>query len=602
MCEVNIKDDKVTEYFGYHMDQLRKHGKAYTGPIPNIADYWDEVNGKVTSTVWFPIEDALGNCPLVTVKLWKGDFPLEMGAGNVISVLGKFNLYIQIPKAQGAAMAKERAEEELKKMAQLVQQSTANVVAPPAAAEGEEDATVTTNGTAVGAVGGSTSSEPKRHPTFSLGFGGFNGCSYHESNRADCTPFEAFAADVDNRRHFLRLPDSSYDAMGLVVPISEYQNYPSWEMYEPGPSTARRLNVSLDDRDYEKAPKGETLESSAVREEKKTISIDVLQYHGKVPDISTELPFTVQFNVFKSHTMGTGITNLDHWLKFGRHKWQGVAVVSVDAAGTRSTELFKNSKNDASANQWAGHLECWVKTVFWDVESSVRSFGFPVKDKNDFLGRLYGDIFQEAENKKTKTTIIQLPMDQLQRKVTFQNPLHLDSGKGQGGRRIINLGEWNSDAGWIVSSPDYELYVVLHLPVPPELVSDRGACEEYTEAASQVFRDMSEEDFVSTLLGENTKIPKVDVAGAKRDIIVYHADELACFEAIDNAEKRAPAYPGRGAQPRAFADRNPRSGAKPPASYGFDFLVYAVPRKEDPEEEERAAKRESSSKKKNNKK
>jgi hypothetical protein len=102
---------------------------------------------------------------------------------------------------------------------------------------------------------------------------------------------------------------------------------------------------------------------------------------------------------------------LDHWLKFGRQKWQGVAVVSVDAAGTRSTELFKNSKNDAQANQWAGHLECWAKSVYWDVESSVRSFGVPVKDKAAFLGRLYGDIYQEAENKKTKTTIIQLPLE-----------------------------------------------------------------------------------------------------------------------------------------------------------------------------------------------
>jgi hypothetical protein len=407
LFEVNIKDDKVTEYFAYHMDQLRKHGKSYTGPIPNLADFWDEVNGKVAATAWFPIEDELGNSPLITVKLWKGDFPPEMGPGNVISVLGNFNMYIQIPKAQGGAMAKERAEEELKKMALLVQQSTA-IVAPPAAAaegEGDEEATIANGGSAP--VG----SEPKRHPTFSLSFSSFNGCSYHESNRSDCTPFQAFAGDFDNRRHFLRLPESNYDSVGLVIPISEYQNYASWDMAEPGPSTARRLNVSLDERDYEKAPKGETLETTALREEKKTISMDVLQYHGKTPDMSTELPFTVQFNVFKSHTMGTGITNLDHWLKFGRQKWQGVAVVSVDAAGTRSTELFKNSKNDAQANQWAGHLECWAKSVYWDVESSVRSFGVPVKDKAAFLGRLYGDIYQEAENKKTKTTIIQLPLE-----------------------------------------------------------------------------------------------------------------------------------------------------------------------------------------------
>jgi hypothetical protein len=580
LFEINIKDDKVTEYFGYHMDQLRKHGKAYMGPIPNLSDFWDEVNGKVAASVWLPIEDSLGNSPLLTVKLWKGDFPPDMRAGSVISVLGNFNMYIQIPKAQGAAVAKERAEEELKK---VLQQTTAGVVtAPPpppdAAAGGAADDDLYANG-----AGNSAVAEPRRHPTFSLSFSSFNGCTYHESNRADCTPFQAFAADFDHRRHFLRLPASNYDSVGFVVPISEYQNYPSWDMYEPGPSTARRLNVSLDERDYEKAPKGETLESTAVREEKKIISIDVLQYSGKQPDISKEFPWTLQFNVFKTHTMGTGITSLEQWLKFGRHKWQGVAVVGVDAEGTRKTELFKNNQNDASANQWAGHIECWAKTVIWDVESSVRAFGVPVKDKAGFLGRLYADIYQEAENKKTKTTIIQLPMDRLKRKFPFASPLNTDPA-----RRVVNLNEWDGDAGYFVSNPEYELYVVLYLPIPPELLRDPGACEEYTEAAQQALRDLPEEDFVGALLGDPdaTALPKVEVAGAKRDIVTYHADELACFAAIDDGEARAPAYPGRGTQPRVYADRNARSGAKPPASYGFDFLVYAVLKAEDQEEEQ----------------
>jgi hypothetical protein len=573
-CKVDYdkKDDKVVEYFAYHVEQSRRHGKAYTGPVPNLTEYWDETNGKMAAHVWFPFEDALGNTPLVSAKLWDGAYPPEMRTGNVISIVGRFAVYIQIPKAQGAAIVKERAEKELEKAKQFVAQTTAMVVSapddngPPAA----EDVT----GEAPSGGKGGGASEPKRHPSISLGFNGSNGCSYHDSNRLDCSPYEALMGDFDNRRHFLRLPESNYDSAGLVIPVVDYQNYSSWDQYEPGPSTARRVNVSFAIEDYQKAPKGQDAEKTPMREAKKRVSVDVLQYNGKVPDPGAEFPFTVQFNVFTAHTLGTGITNLEQWLKFGRQKWQGVAVVSVDAAGTRSTELFKNNRNDAKANEWAGHLECWVKNVVWDVESSVRSFGFPVQNKADFLGRLYADIYQEAENKKTKTTIIQLPMERLQRKLNpaIQNPLHLE-------KRVINLGEWTSEAGWIVSSDDYELFVVLHLPIPQDLLRDPVACEEYTEAASEVFRDMSEEDFVNVILGENGGTAFVELGDlGKREILVYHPDEIACFKAIEDAEKRAPALPGRGPMTRTFADRNARSGARPPASYDFDFAVYALPK------------------------
>lgn len=163
------------------------------------------------------------------------------------------------------------------------------------------------------------------------------------------------------------------------------------------------------------------------------------------------------------------------------------------------------------------------------------------------------------------------------------------------------MNEWNADAGWLVSGVDYELYVVLYLPIPPELLKDPGACEEYTEAAQQVFRDMPEDDFVNAILGDaDASVPQVEVAGAMRDVITYHADELKCFAAIDDGEARAPAYPGRGTQPRVFADRNARQGAKPPASYGFDFLVYAVPKQE--EAPESNAKREPAASSKGGKK
>lgn len=566
------QQDKVTDYFAYHVDQEKNHGRTYTGPVPNYRDFWDDVNGKLATHTWHPIEDALGNSPLLTLKLWRGEFPPDMKVGSIINVAVTFDQYVAIPKARGVAVAIEKANEERKKMAQLIQASTATVSAPWAGESGGNGGEEPAAPTAPSA--GSSDDDHKRHPTISLNLAGNSGISYNENNKSDCTPLQAFGGDFDNRRHFLRLPESQYDSMGLVVPFSEYQCYDSWDLYEPGPSTARSLDVSYDARDYQKAPKGEDPEKTLVREEKKTVSVNVLQYNGKIPDPETEFPFTVQFSLFKSHTMGTGITNLDHWTKFGRLKWQGLAVVSVDAVGTRNIELNKLGINDKEKNQWAGQLDCWTKAVFWDVESSVRSFGFPVKDKKALLSRLYADIYSEATSTK-KGTVLTLPMHDLGRRLPngnalLPNPLHVAANKS----RAINLGEWSSDAGWIVSNDNYDLYVLLHLPIPPELVADRDACEEYTESTTKVFQDMEEGDFIDVILGESTKIPKVTVAGAKRDVLVYHPDELACFKAIEDDEKRALALPGRGPQPREYADRP--QGAKPPSSYGFDFLVYAI--------------------------
>jgi hypothetical protein len=129
---------------------------------------------------------------------------------------------------------------------------------------------------------------------------------------------------------------------------------------------------------------------------------------------------------------------------------------------------------------------------------------------------------------------------------------------------VINLNEWTSDAGWLMTSEEHELFVLPYLPIKPELFKDNNteAIEEYLSDAMKQLRELSEEDLVAVLLGDKV----LD------GILTYHKEELDAFKAIQKPEDRSLAYPGRG----SFAKRSFKGVAKRPSSYDFDFIVWAL--------------------------
>jgi hypothetical protein len=546
--EVNCRvttDEGSKKYIRYYAaDAL---DGTYSGNFSPLLTYWDAEKECVPPSVWTPLQDALGKKPLLLLKVWRGDTPEDMIPGSIISISVKFEQYISIPKAKGFAKAAENQERERAQIQQHVQAPTdmdniPDEVLAAAAAAAEEEY------------------KPKRSPQIRFSISTNSGIQFSENN-VICTPLQSLSGLVADRQHFVFLPEWDGDSYAMVVPLSGYQDdCDTYDMCEPGPSTIRMPLFSIKAEDYEKVPRGADLQST-MRESKKTITMMVMQYDGEKPDSEVDLPFTLEFTVYTEHVHRLGITWHSSWLKFGRIPWQGVAVCTVNAPDTRRLRI--NQAGAAADAKQAGKVDCWIKTIYWDIPGTVKREGVPVTTK--LIAKLYADLYKHIKTDEEDTILLRL--DSLKDRTQFPNRLH-----EFGDNSVINLNEWKSEAGWIFDQ--YDLWVLPYFPVPVDMMingeTDTIAVQDYLASGLEKLRELDEDQLVKVLLGEEL----LD------GIQTYHPEEVKALKAIGTQKDRALAYPGRGpSHKRVYKGRKDQN----PSSYGFDFLVYAI--KRDPAEE-----------------
>jgi hypothetical protein len=566
--------EEAKQYINTHIPEAIE-GK-YRGNFTEIREYWDTDKKCLSTHAWCPLHDIMGNGYGFRVKLWNSATKIppneQMEIGRLLTVNGYFQQYISMPPKP------KKEKKESTETATTTNGSASSSKAPfsPAAAaaaaavaaEGVEDDDddnedggddKTSNKTTGGGGGGGGGKKDFRCPNIRLTLCTNYGMELSADNNTEASPIEIFDGSFDNKKHFCTLPTSDSDAPVLVIPLHGYQDgVNSLEEVEPGPSTIRLRQVSLEHKSYEKPPKGQPVESP-LRESKLDINVLVSQYDNQY-DPSTDLPYLVSCTAYQNHVWGTGITWHSQWLKYGRLDWRGYAVVQVDANDTRRNENNITPAN-ATKNGIRGVINCWIKSILWDVEGTVRAEGIVV-DKEALLFMLYADIYSDAENKKTGKRTVLFPLDQFPKRTqaTRDHALHKDGRSST----VINLNEWSSDAGWIMTDSSYECVVVPYLPVPPEKkADDPNEVFGYRQSALKKLRALDADKLVEVLIGKETV----------KGVLTYHADELEILSNIEDPEIYAKALPGRGEVPRIYPqDIDPTKIS----TWNFDFLVFIL--------------------------
>jgi hypothetical protein len=550
-CKLQIQPKAIT-YIKYWAPIARQG--HYKGEFKKILDFVDE-NNNVVDHVWYTLANENGKTCLINLKLWNNaNVPPNLVEGSEIDISGSFGCYLDVKEP---TFGFRKNNTSVSKDEEIVAKDLAlNTTHIP---EVHEEAVVDMLNE-VEVSFSSSSNVPKIAPYIRFGMTSNTGVFFSKDN-VDCSALESFSSEVDNRRHFLEMPKDIHECFAFVVPMSEYQaDLENPEDCEVGPSTGRAQRISFDMKDNEKPPKGVSAELTTNRESKKTVDLFVTQYGSRMTE--DDLPYLLEFTIYQGDVIKTGITHREHWLKFGRIPWHGIAVVNVDTKTTLNLAI--NKQADARI---AGKLECWLKNVFFDVPSTCRTYGIKV-NKNILLSKLYADVYVDA-NKTSGERMLFIQMDKLGKRSEngfTNNPLHVKGTESD----AINLGEWTSDAGFVLTNDLIDLYVLLYIPIKQDLLINGEVNEDeaskYVEDCTSILKNIKDEEMlVKVLLGEEI-VPELEL---------YHPEEIEMFNSL-KPPQRALVLPGRGPK------KNIKYPKKAPKTFGFDFLVYAIKREKQP--------------------
>lgn len=536
---------------------------SYRGSFKKILDYWDTTKNCVAKTAWFPLADQI-----FSLTVWSNDVPASLCRGSRIVVNGSFQQYIYCPMDKKAAAAGGAGA--VQKKDDIANKIT---VVDPAALIVATGAPAIAAAAATGGIGNSpmapqdAQQEAQKHSKSLLSpeirtSMSTNGKLEFSSRNVVQSAFDSFQSVLLMN---FKLPEHRGDDYCLILNIRNHQaDVKSLADLLPGPETVVVQTPSFDVNDLQKAPPKQDPTKTDAREMCKTVGLKIYKYGVEGFSEEETKPWTVLFSLYQSHALGLGMSWLETWLKFGGLPWEGVAVLQVDADTTLS--LATNRPDYLESKGTSGQLNCWVKSVAWDVDGTVRRYGYPVRG-TDLFPRLYADIYDDVQSKGQRKVLCDMGTLGARLPQGLHNELHVQGRDSP----VINVNEWTSDAGWMCVSDEREFYVLVHLPVPPQLIPRNGennddAISDYMDAADRVLRKLSEAELIDVLLGVKT-LP---------NIITYTQEEVDALARIQSDEERAKAYPGRGPSFK----RKYVGSAKTPSSMGFDFIVYALQKRE----------------------
>jgi hypothetical protein len=568
-CKVT-STEKAKEYMRYWAPFARNG--HYKGEFKKILDFVDEHNNPLDH-VWFMLANEAGCTFLISLKPWaNAHIPQNLVEGSEVDISGTFGCYLDVKENTNSYGKKVKVDEVAAKELAL------NITHIPEVNEGDQQEDEQEKPTID--MNKNTGKIPKVSPYIRFNMTTGTGLFFSKDN-TECSALQSFSAEVDDRRHFLQMPNDVSEAFGFIIPMSEYQaDLEKPEDCEPGPSTGRAQRISFEPNDFEKPPKGVGADVTDTRESKKTIIICVSQYGEKMTD--DDLPYQMEFTVYQGDVIKTGITYREHWKKFGRIPWHGIAIVTVDTKTTLN--LAVNKEHHPSVK---GKMDCWLKNIYFDVPSTCRTYGIKV-DKHILLPKLYADVFVDAKSSSDERMLfIQMNKLGIRSENGFSNnPLHRKGVDSE----AINLGEWTSDAGFILTDDSIELYILPYIPIKQDLLINGEVNEDearkYVEDSTEILRNIKDnETFVKVILGEEN-VENLDL---------YHPEEIELFKSL-KPPQRALVLPGRG--PRTIR-KYPKKPA--PKTFGFDFLVYAIrqPKESKIREPEKISKKKSKTNKKN---
>lgn len=528
---------------------------TYRGNLKNILDFWDRDKAAVVTNVWIPLTEQIYG-----IKVWSGEVPAELTCGSRITLNGAFQVYMYCPEDRKGPFSSASGGGGADKKDDIIAKT---VVADPSALASTplapQDALQETQSYA------KTLRSPEINFTIYT-----NGRVEFSSKNVTRGAFENLQSITNTD---FRLPKDSRDTYSLIFNIGNHQaDINSLSELLPGPEMVVIQDRVFDANQLKKAPPKMDPTKTDVREMCKTVGLKVFAYEkeSEVHDLGDICWWTVMIPLYEDRLMGIGISSLEHWLKFGGLPWEGIAALQVDAETTM--RLPTNQEHHLLAHASNGQLQCHVKNVAWNVAGTVRRYGFPVTV--DLLSRLYADIYQDVVTTDNERIVL-CPMETLVGRVpaNFIPEIHA----AQCDSAVINLNEWNGNAGWLFLSNEHEFYVLVHLPVPSDLMPREGenndeAILEYMERSEAAIRQLSTKELIEVLLGTQ----------AVPNVFTYTQEEMDALKRIPTNKDRAKAYPGRGpASKRKYA-----GVAKAPSSWGFDFIVYALKKEK---EDERAA-------------
>jgi hypothetical protein len=574
--------DEVVKYIRSHYVNLVESSEKYKGTFKEMLDYWDPIKGCLAKNLWYPLMDEMGNPLVIVLNIWRGDVPADIKPGMILDVPGcSFNHYLYIPKAKGPG-GNNKTDAVAQAAAIAKAEKEARVVSSPTAPNEDADAQHQHKQQPI------EETVSRISPTIRIS-GNVDSGVFVSRDYADCSAFDSFFADVqrDRRRHQIRMPHTYNDNYCMVLSLGGYQNdrCMSFDDFEPGPSNGVLPSHSYEKSDYEKLPLGVDAKSEA-REPMKTIRLNVWQYSKEKVDPDRDLHWSVEFKLYADHTLKTGITIHEKWLKFGCLPWEGVAVVTVDATGTLQNAL--NQPANRKTYKTNGKIECWIKDVNWGIRGTCKSQGLLLKTMK-LLQRLYADIISTS-TRDDGTKKVELNLGTLYNKTATSrlqsmlgnavHPLHAEIENSE----FININEWRTDAGNVVSSPDRDIYVLLYIPTPQQLTQEKiirkknQEIEEYNDECTKRLRDEFSHDedlLIDILLGAKPVPPKKDHDGPRKlsdDFQLYSNEEIAALASFKDHKERAVALPGRNT-PRIY---NPKIVNKVPMTLGFDFQLYSI--------------------------
>lgn len=481
-------DDRVREYCAQHIAEAQVG--EYQGDFP-IEKYYDSDKGELRSSIYEIIERG----QLVKVKLWSNSAAVQPNVvpGNIVCVTGaKANRCTYIPKARGAAVAKEKAETALADKAKAeaalaeglavadrrIKEAEARAAAQTAvhaatnnalddierAADGTINIVEETNGdnnTVLSLNGGRNSSNRIRHPgMFELSFSS-GGTVSRSSNNGDGSMVDKLRQYFAHDTPTLRYPEDPYDCYTIMLHMSSYQHRPEDEArLVEGPSVIREVLISPDASNYRKPPAGikaDDENDTGQREMCMTRYVNQSQYYSSFEDElqqGTALPYQVQVKLYENHIRKLGITKSTDWERYGMYDWEGIAILACNAKGTLINEV---NQGDAAANyNLSMLLETYTKMFVPDVPLTLIKHAVEVDE--DFLKALYADVCLKASTPSGKEVTI-LSLNNLGRDNRNVNPAHV---KGLSAP-FINLNEWRQDAGKIAR--EWRIFVRPFVPV-----------------------------------------------------------------------------------------------------------------------------------------